>query len=87
MANEAENNRRFKVELDEQACKACKYCLAACPRGVFVQADYFNEKGYRPVRVKAPDDCIGCKRCFFLCPDFAIDVEAATGEDANEKTV
>lgn len=68
-------SRKYSVKLDEQACKECGYCAAVCPKQVFSAVDYFNDKGYRPMHVTSMEKCIGCRKCFFVCPDFAIDVE------------
>ncbi|WP_094606467.1 Choline trimethylamine-lyase activating enzyme [Sporomusa silvacetica DSM 10669] len=88
MACEQQNTKKYKVEVDGQGCKDCGYCIEVCPRGVFTQADYFNDKGYRPVRVESSHLCIGCRRCFFACPDFAINIdEQPAKEDCCEKSI
>ncbi|GBG57127.1 4Fe-4S ferredoxin [Sporomusaceae bacterium FL31] len=79
MAYEPENNQKYAVKVYEQGCKECGYCIEVCPRQVFGAANYFNDKGYRPVQAKFPEKCIGCRRCFFICPDFSIDVTAKQG--------
>jgi NADPH-dependent glutamate synthase beta subunit-like oxidoreductase len=66
--------RHFEVSLDGEACKECGYCEAVCGVNVFGPAEKYNEKGYRPEEVKSSDWCVGCFRCYFVCPDFAIDV-------------
>ncbi|HWR55942.1 MAG TPA: AMP-binding protein [Negativicutes bacterium] len=81
MTNEPVTRGKYNVRVDEQACKGCGYCAEVCPREVFGRADYFNGKGYRPAQVKAAGKCVGCRRCFFLCPDFAIDVAEKREED------
>ncbi|CVK20510.1 2-succinylbenzoate--CoA ligase [Sporomusa sphaeroides DSM 2875] len=80
--------KKYKVEVDGQGCKDCGYCIEVCPCGVFTQADYFNDKGYRPVLAKASAACIGCRRCFFACPDFSISIdEQPAKEDYSEKSI
>ncbi len=66
--------RRFEVKVNTEYCKECGYCAEVCGMEVFGAADYFNTKGYRPEEVKSSDWCCGCFRCYFACPDFAIDV-------------
>ncbi|MFT8315803.1 MAG: 4Fe-4S dicluster domain-containing protein [Clostridium sp.] len=68
-------NSGFCVEVDESACKECGYCTEVCPKGIFVIKKSFNEKGYRPVDAVDTEKCIGCLKCFYICPDFAIDVK------------
>jgi len=63
------------VEVDLAACKACGYCLDECSLGIFRQSQAFNSRGYQPMEVVAGDRCVGCLKCFYACPDFAISVE------------
>jgi NADPH-dependent glutamate synthase beta subunit-like oxidoreductase/NAD-dependent dihydropyrimidine dehydrogenase PreA subunit len=67
--------RKFEVVLEKESCKECGYCTEVCGVGTFVPTAGFNEKGYRPMEVKSSDHCVGCFKCFFVCPDFAIDVK------------
>ncbi len=66
--------RQFMVVLNTEYCKECGYCSEVCGVETFGPADFFNAKGYRPNEVKSPDWCVGCAKCYFSCPDFAIDV-------------
>lgn len=70
--------RRFAVVVNAESCKECGYCAAVCTVGTFEPAPTFNAKGYRPMQVKSCDWCVGCLKCFFACPDFAIDVREMT---------
>jgi NAD-dependent dihydropyrimidine dehydrogenase PreA subunit len=69
--------REFEVSLNIEYCKECGYCEEVCGVGTFGPAEFFNEKGYRPEEVKSSRWCVGCFKCFFACPDFAIDVKEA----------
>ncbi|MDR2368345.1 MAG: ferredoxin family protein [Deltaproteobacteria bacterium] len=64
----------FSIELDFDACKACGYCLEACPKDVFDPGAAHNAKGYRPPVVARPDDCLGCRGCYMVCPDFCLEI-------------
>jgi NAD-dependent dihydropyrimidine dehydrogenase PreA subunit len=66
---------KFEVELDGEACKECGYCIDVCKKEVFVKGDDFNVKGYRPVKVVSPENCVGCMLCFYNCPDFCIEIK------------
>lgn len=66
--------RKFEVVLMTEYCKECGYCAEVCKVGTFVPASGFNAKGHKPMEVKTSDHCVGCLKCFFACPDFAIDV-------------
>jgi thioredoxin reductase/NAD-dependent dihydropyrimidine dehydrogenase PreA subunit len=71
--------RRFEVVLKTESCKECGYCAEVCGVGTFGPAEIYNAKGYRPQEVKTSDWCVGCFRCYFACPDFAVDVREVVG--------
>jgi NADPH-dependent glutamate synthase beta subunit-like oxidoreductase len=70
--------RQFEVVLNTEYCKECGYCAEVCGMKVFGAADFFNAKGYRPEEVKSSKWCCGCFKCYFACPDFAIDIREVT---------
>lgn len=67
--------RKFEVVIARENCKECGYCAEVCGVGTFVPAAGFTRKGYRPMEVKSSDHCVSCFKCYFVCPDFAIDVK------------
>ena len=66
--------REFDVTVNEAACKACSYCREVCGPSVFEQSDRFNPGGYRPFAPSKAERCIGCLKCLYICPDFAITI-------------
>jgi NAD-dependent dihydropyrimidine dehydrogenase PreA subunit len=66
--------RDFDVEVNALICKDCGYCREACGLGIFGQSAEFNPSGYKPAVVEQSDKCIGCLRCLYVCPDFAITI-------------
>jgi 2-oxoglutarate ferredoxin oxidoreductase subunit delta len=62
----------FKIWLIENRCKGCGLCVDYCPCSVLEMSDEFNQKGYHPPRVAAPEACLGCGFCGEVCPEFAI---------------
>lgn len=66
--------RSFDVRVESGYCKDCGYCMEVCEAGVFTLSDGYNPGGHHPVIAEYPDRCIGCLRCTFICPDFAIEV-------------
>lgn len=72
--------KRFTVTVYPENCKECGYCVEVCKFGVLVPTKNFNKKGYRTVAVQNAEKCVGCRQCFFVCPDYAIDVEEVTGK-------
>jgi len=72
--------RNFEVIVNTASCKECSYCAEVCQMEVFGPASGFNARGYRPMEVKSSRWCVGCLKCFFSCPDFAIDVREQSAE-------
>jgi formate dehydrogenase (NADP+) beta subunit len=66
--------RDFDVEVNGLICKDCGYCREVCSLGVFGQSAEFNPSGYKPAVAENTDKCIGCLRCLYICPDFAITI-------------
>ena len=64
----------YDVEVDAALCKDCGYCKQVCGLDVFKRSEEFNASGYRPYLAANAENCIGCLRCLYICPDFAISV-------------
>jgi len=56
-----------RIIINEECCKGCELCVMFCPKGV-LEVDKVLWK----VKVVKPEDCICCKKCEEMCPDFAI---------------
>lgn len=65
----------YDVRVDAALCKDCGYCKEVCALDVFARSEDFNASGYRPYAAARPENCIGCLRCLYICPDFAISIE------------
>lgn len=63
-----------KIEVDANKCKACYLCVNACPKKCLGKSKTISKKGYFPAEQERPEDCIGCKMCYLVCPDVAITV-------------
>lgn len=66
----------FDVKVDAARCKDCGYCKEVCGPDVFSRSDAFNASGYRVYVADKAQHCIGCLRCLYICPDFAITVSS-----------
>lgn len=60
------------VRIIEERCKGCGYCIEFCPRDILAFSQRFNAKGYHPPRVAKPGECVNCRYCEIICPEFAI---------------
>ncbi len=63
-----------EIYIDEKLCKGCYYCVEVCPNKVLGKANRLSPKGYIIAKVESPEDCITCRLCERICPDFAISV-------------
>jgi formate dehydrogenase (NADP+) beta subunit len=66
--------REFEVAVNEAACKDCGYCREVCGLSIFERSEHFNPGGYRPAMAAQAERCIGCLKCLYICPDFAITI-------------
>ena len=64
----------YDVQVDAALCKDCGYCDEVCGLDVFARSDSYHASGYRPYLAAHAERCIGCLRCIYICPDFAISV-------------
>lgn len=65
------------ITIDENLCKGCYICVEVCPKDVYERGDAIGPKGFFPVRISHPDQCILCYECELMCPDLAIIVRQA----------
>lgn len=56
------------------------YCREMCHMGIFATSDSFNASGYKPSVVTSSDRCVGCLKCLYVCPDFAITIKEGRPE-------
>lgn len=75
IVSETAAKKKFTTQIKSELCKACCYCIASCPKDVFVQGTEINRQGYLYITVADIDRCIGCLSCINICPDFAITVD------------
>lgn len=65
----------FRVEITENYCKGCGFCVKYCGPGVLQMSEQAGRKGYRVAVAAAPENCVGCLNCAAICPEAAIRVE------------
>ncbi len=63
--------KRGKVNIIDDRCKGCGYCIEYCPQKVLEFSRKYNSKGYHPPVVLS-EECLNCHYCELLCPEFAI---------------
>ena len=63
-----------RPEIEEDCCKGCGRCVAACPKKCLEIKPHMNRMGIRPAGYVG-EGCIGCGMCFYNCPEpYAIKV-------------
>ena len=65
---------RGAIVVDNEKCKGCGLCVAACPTKVIDLHSEVNGKGYHYASMKELEACIGCTSCAMVCPDSVISV-------------
>jgi len=63
------------INFNLEKCKACGFCVDACPFGLIKISDKINKKGYHYAEIIDKEKCIGCGMCFQMCPDLVIEIE------------
>ena len=72
-----------EIYVDEKLCKGCYYCIEVCPTKVLGKSEELSPKGYIIAAVERPEDCITCRQCERICPDFAISVQETKNPKIN----
>jgi 2-oxoglutarate ferredoxin oxidoreductase subunit delta len=62
------------IEIDQERCKGCSFCIEYCPKKAIVLTDKLNLKGYFVAAFQEGKGCTGCAVCAVICPDVAIEV-------------
>lgn len=72
---------RGAIVVDNEKCKGCGLCVAACPTKTIELAPDVNNKGYHYCQMVKPETCIGCAGCALVCPDSIIEVYKMNTEE------
>ena len=71
----------YIIEVDQERCKGCELCVAACPRRLIRLSARVNRLGYHPAEFEQLSElkagCMGCALCGLVCPETAIAVYRA----------
>jgi len=67
--------RQARPTIDDEECKGCGRCVAACPRKALRLRKSINRRGILSAEYVG-SGCTGCEICFYNCPEFyALKVE------------
>jgi ferredoxin len=61
--------RTGMVVIQQDHCKGCGLCIAACPTHSLQLGESFNRLGYHPSEYLPDTGCTGCGVCFYACPE------------------
>ena len=61
-----------KIFIRINHCKGCGFCEEYCPKGVLEMSKEFNPKGYHYPEATVQGECVNCRLCEMICPEFAI---------------
>lgn len=67
---------RLKATADVSLCKGCRLCVGVCPVQAIEPLEEINKKGYEIIGIDR-NACIGCGRCYTICPDYVFTVSDA----------
>jgi NAD-dependent dihydropyrimidine dehydrogenase PreA subunit len=78
---------RGRVYIIPERCKECGFCWTFCPKDVLEKSEEINFKGYHYPKVKEEkvDECVDCKTCMLVCPEFAIFTEEVAASEAGKE--
>jgi Pyruvate/2-oxoacid:ferredoxin oxidoreductase delta subunit len=71
--------KKYTVQILSERCKGCGLCREVCSRQVPENSGCFNRHGYEYFRAAQTEDCVGCRRCLMVCPDFSIELTETGG--------
>jgi len=60
--------REGHVDIEQELCKGCEFCVDVCPEECLAMADLINSRGYRFAMYEG-DRCTGCGVCYYNCPE------------------
>jgi len=66
-----------KIEIDEERCNGCNFCVDFCPTSVF---DLVEVNGRKVARATRPEECWACNTCVGQCPEWAITITQSLPE-------
>ncbi len=78
----AKGEAKGEIVILDYSCKGCALCVEYCPKGcIQISKDKFNASGALLPEFVNVEECIACKTCGNMCPDFAIEVYKYVDEE------
>ena len=73
--------KRSFIEIDEEKCDGCAYCVDPCPFKAITLVEYQTESGQTKKRVRIDESvCKGCGTCQATCPSKSVELDGYTDE-------
>ncbi len=71
--NKKERITLAHITINQEKCKSCYLCIAACPKHLIKKSDKAGiTSNYVVEFCDISKECIGCKACAVSCPHLAI---------------
>jgi 2-oxoglutarate ferredoxin oxidoreductase subunit delta len=75
--NTSMKTQKGSIEISQERCKGCFFCIEYCPKKAISLSDKLNLKGYFVAAFDGEQGCTGCATCALACPETAIEVYKA----------
>ncbi|MFC1479022.1 ferredoxin family protein [Planctomycetota bacterium] len=75
---------KFSVKIIRERCKGCHLCIHFCEYDILKAENTVNEHGYFSAHASEPDTCRGCRSCYLVCPDMAVEIHKIDNQEGDD---
>ncbi len=75
--------KKIRIIVEPELCKGqlCHICIQVCPVKILKPSTIPSRMGGMIPYSPTPEKCIVCRKCEYMCPDFAISIEETVEEE------